>query len=81
MSSGTLLPQGFSCAPALPTWHLQRTHQTQLRGRETQPRRRLCVGRALFGSSQATLTLRSKVAMGIGKQSHLASPSFLGDCT
>lgn len=35
VSSGTLLPQGFSRAPALPTWHLQRAHQAHLRGKET----------------------------------------------
>lgn len=34
LSSRTLLPQGLSHAPALPTWHLQPTDQAQLRGRE-----------------------------------------------
>lgn len=35
MSSGPLLPQGLSRAPALPTWHLQRPHEARLRGRVT----------------------------------------------
>lgn len=35
VSSGPLLPQGLSRAPALPTWHLQRPCEAQLRGRAT----------------------------------------------
>lgn len=35
VSSGPLLPQGLSRAPALPTWHLQRPREAQLRGRAT----------------------------------------------
>lgn len=36
------------------------------------------MGRALFGSSQSILPLKS---LGIGEQGHLASSFFLGDCS
>lgn len=49
LSSGTLLPQGFSSAPALPTWHLQCTHQAQLRGRETSAQEEAGCGKGPVG--------------------------------